>query len=129
VDGNDVFAVYRACLEALKKARSGGGPTFIECLTYRMADHTSADDASRYRSSEEVASWAARDPILRLRLYMASRGLWSEGYDSKARAAATASVDQAVQTMEAQPLPVAGDMFNHISATLSPRQAGQLRGL
>jgi pyruvate dehydrogenase E1 component alpha subunit len=85
VDGNDVFAVYRASREALTKARSGGGPTFIECLTYRMADHTSADDASRYRSREEVASWRARDPILRLRLYMASRGLWSEGYDRRCR--------------------------------------------
>lgn len=129
VDGNDVFAVYRACREALAKARSGGGPTFIECLTYRMADHTSADDASRYRSREEVASWAARDPILRLRLYMASRGLWSEEYDSEARAAATAAIDLAVQTMEALPPPVADEMFDHISATLSPRQAGQLRGL
>lgn len=128
VDGNDVFAVYRATGEALAKARSGGGPTFIECLTYRMADHTSADDASRYRSPEEVASWAARDPILRLRLYMASRGLWSEGYEHEARAAATEAVDNAVQAMEALALPDAADMFRHVFATPGPRQSGQAGG-
>jgi len=125
VDGNDIFAVYRACREALAKARGGRGPTFIECLTYRMADHTSADDASRYRSPEEVAAWAARDPILRLKLYMASRGFWSEKYESGARAAATAIVDDAVRDMEALQLPAAAEIFSHVSAALSPRQAGQ----
>ena len=52
VDGNDVFAVYKATKEALEKAKKGNGPSFIECFTYRMSDHTTADDASRYRPKE-----------------------------------------------------------------------------
>jgi pyruvate dehydrogenase E1 component alpha subunit len=129
VDGNDVFAVYRATLEALDKARSGGGPSFIECLTYRMADHTTSDDAARYRSPDEVAAWRARDPILRLERYMAKRGLWSEDYGKEAKSRMTATIDEAVQAMEAVPPPVVAEMFEHTCATLSPRQAGQLKEL
>ena len=129
VDGNDVFAVYRATLEALDKARSGGGPSFIECLTYRMADHTTSDDAARYRSPDEVAAWRDRDPILRLERYMAKRGLWSEENGKEARSRMTAAIDEAVQAMEAVPPPVVAEMFEHTCATLSPRQAGQLKEL
>ena len=129
VDGNDVFAVYRATTEALAKARSGGGPTFIECLTYRMADHTTADDAARYRPPEEVAAWRARDPILRLERYMAKRGLWSEEYGQELKKRTTAVIDEAVRAMEAIPSPEVAEMFDHTCATLSPRQAGQLKEL
>jgi len=129
VDGNDVFAVYRATSEALAKARSGGGPSFIECLTYRMADHTTADDAARYRSPDEVAAWRARDPILRLERYMARQGLWSEEYAKEVKSRMTAAIDEAVQAMEAAPPPVAEEMFEHTCALLSPRQAGQLKEL
>jgi pyruvate dehydrogenase E1 component alpha subunit len=101
VDGNDVFAVYRAMGEALDRARSGGGPTFIECLTYRMGNHTTSDDAGRYRSAAEVAAWAVKDPLLRLRRFMASRGLWDEGYEDEVKVTAIATVDGAVAAMEA----------------------------
>ena len=127
VDGNDVFAVYRATAEALAKARSGGGPTFIECLTYRMADHTTSDDAARYRSPEEVAAWRARDPILRLERYMAKQGLWSEEYAIEAKSRMTVAIDEAVQAMEAVPPPAPAEMFEQTGAALSPRQAGQLK--
>jgi len=129
VDGNDVFAVYRATAEALNKARSGGGPTFIECLTYRMADHTTADDAGRYRSQDEVAAWKARDPILRIERYMAKQELWNEEYGKEVKERSTKEIDEAVQTMEAVPPPAAAEMFEHTGATLSPRQAGQLKEL
>ncbi|HBG04377.1 MAG: pyruvate dehydrogenase (acetyl-transferring) E1 component subunit alpha [Geobacteraceae bacterium GWC2_58_44] len=125
VDGNDVFAVYRATRQALDKARSGGGPTFIECLTYRMADHTTADDAGRYRSAEEVAAWRARDPILRLERFLASRGLWSPEKGSEVKARLTAIIDAAVQEMEAMPPPGPAELFEGTLATLSPRQAEQ----
>lgn len=128
VDGNDVFAVYRETRLALEKARSGGGPTFIECFTYRMADHTTSDDAARYRSPEEVAFWAARDPILRLERYMAGRGLWSEEYGRETQASATVSVDEAVRIMESVPPPAAEEMFDHTCAALTPRQAAQRKG-
>jgi pyruvate dehydrogenase E1 component alpha subunit len=129
VDGNDPFAVYRATREALEKARSGGGPTFLECLTYRMADHTTADDAGRYRSEEEVALWRARDPILRLERYLASRGAWSPEKGAEVKAQATGIIDDAVREMEAMAPPAATELFDDIKATLSPRQAAQKKGL
>lgn len=125
VDGNDVFAVYRATKEAVEKARSGGGPSFIECLTYRVADHTTSDDASRYRSPEEVAAWREKDPILRLERYMVGRGLWDEGYGAEVKQKATEAVDEAVKAMESAPPPEPGDMFEHLGATLSQRQMRQ----
>ncbi|QWV93897.1 pyruvate dehydrogenase (acetyl-transferring) E1 component subunit alpha [Geomonas oryzisoli] len=125
VDGNDVFAVYRATREAVEKARSGAGPTFIECLTYRMADHTTADDAGRYRSGEEVTFWAARDPILRLERFLEGRGLWTPQKREEAAAQAAATVDAGVAQMEAAPPPAAAELFDEVLATLTPRQAGQ----
>ncbi len=106
VDGNDVFAMYAACMEAYERARSGGGPTLIEAVTYRMGDHTTADDASRYRDPSEVAAWAARDPMDRLRRFMEARGWWDEARQDEAEAEATAAVEAMVQrleTMEPQP--------------------------
>jgi len=125
VDGNDIFAVYRATQQALAKARSGAGPTFIECLTYRMADHTTADDAGRYRSPEEVALWNGRDPILRLERFLAPRGVWSEDKGREVRIQAAAIIDQAVGEMEAMPPPEAAEIFDGTLATLTPRQAGE----
>lgn len=125
VDGNDIFAVYRATLEALEKARSGGGPTFIECLTYRLADHTTADDAARYRPPEEVDRWRGKDPLLRLERFMARRGLWSEEIGRKVKEQAVTMVDEAVRTMESSPVPRATEMFDHTLATMSRRQARQ----
>jgi len=75
-----------------------------------------------------VASWRDRDPILRLERYMAQHGLWSEGYGKDTKGSATAAIDEAVQGMEAVPPPAAPEMFEHASATLSPRLAGQLEG-
>lgn len=75
VDGNDVLAVYTAAKEAVDRARQGGGPTFIECVTYRMAMHTTADDPGRYRTQEEVDQWARKDPIARFEKYLTQKGL------------------------------------------------------
>jgi pyruvate dehydrogenase E1 component alpha subunit len=121
VDGNDLFAVYRATREALDKARNGGGPTFIECLTYRMADHTTADDASRYRSSAQVDEWRTRDPLLRLRLFMERRGLWTEEDEKGAWERARGTIDEAVREAESAPPPEPEEMFTYAYAELSPR--------
>ena len=80
VDGNDVLAVYRVTREAVERARSGGGPTLIEALTYRMGPHTTADDASRYRSEDEVERWRAFDPIDRYRTWLLASGHADEGF-------------------------------------------------
>ena len=111
VDGNDVFAVYRATHEALGRAREGKGPTFIECLTYRLGDHTTADDASRYRSREEVEDWRKKDPVTRLRRYMEKAGLWSKSYDETVRSEAKEEVEGAVHEVENFPPPDPLDIF------------------
>lgn len=78
VDGNDVIAVRKTADEALKRARSGKGPTVIECLTYRLSDHTTADDATRYRKDEEVEAARAKEPLVRTRKYLESLGIWDD---------------------------------------------------
>ena len=84
VDGNDVIAVYAAAREAIEKARKGGGSTLIEALSYRLGDHTTADDATRYRDPELVrAAWAS-EPLGRLRVYLLARDLWSEDQENRA---------------------------------------------
>jgi pyruvate dehydrogenase E1 component alpha subunit len=80
VDGNDVLAVYRVTRDALDRARRGGGPTLVEALTYRMGDHTTSDDATRYRDDREVGAWRARDPIERYRRWLLAAGHIDEGF-------------------------------------------------
>ena len=74
VDGNDVLAVLAAVRIAMDAARAGEGPRFVEAVTYRMAAHTTSDDASRYRTSEEEQEWGAKDPIARLRAHLEQLG-------------------------------------------------------
>jgi pyruvate dehydrogenase E1 component alpha subunit len=127
VDGNDVFSVYKATKEALDKARSGGGPTLIECYTYRMSDHTTADDASRYRTKEEVEVWKSKDPVLRLKLFMEKKGLWTEEYGKKVESEAMTRVDEAVAKAESVEHPNPADMLIYTYETLTPRQQKQMR--
>ncbi|MDN5804857.1 MAG: thiamine pyrophosphate-dependent enzyme, partial [Microlunatus sp.] len=78
VDGNDVAAVISVISDAADRARAGGGPTLIEAHTYRMAAHTNADDATRYRIQEEVQTWQDKDPVDRLRTYLRTSGQLNE---------------------------------------------------
>ena len=127
VDGNDVFAVYKATRDALKKAKEGGGPALIECFTYRMADHTTSDDASRYRTKEEIEMWKARDPLLRLRLFMEKKSLWTEAYQKDVEARSKAAVDEAQKKAEAIAPPDPRDMFTYTYGSLSQRQSRQIK--
>ena len=127
VDGNDIFAVFKATKDALEKAKKGGGPTLIECFTYRMADHTTSDDASRYRPGDEIEKWKARDPILRLRLYLEKKGLLNDAYQEEVQARAKTAVDEAQKKAEAAQPPDPKDMFTYTSASLSQRQMRQLK--
>jgi pyruvate dehydrogenase E1 component alpha subunit len=129
VDGNDVFAVYSAVMEALERARSGGGPTLIEAVTYRLGDHTTADDASRYRSDEEVEAWQERDPILRLRRYLDNHELWDDGREEALAEEAGAFVDAQVEALEAmEPQPLSA-IFEHMYDELPPHLVEQMQGL
>lgn len=129
VDGNDIFAVYKATAEALKKARDNGGPTFIECFTYRMSDHTTADDATRYRTKEDVEAWRPRDPLLRLKLFMEKNKLWTEKYQKDVEEEAKASVTRAVKLAESIELPGPADMFAYTYETLTSRLKKQAEDL
>lgn len=93
VDGNDVTAVHRAVADAVELARSGGGPSFVECLTYRQGGHK-RDDPATYRPREEVERWLARDPIVRLRVALIEADRAADV--AAAEAAAVAEIDDAV---------------------------------
>ncbi|MFY9270956.1 MAG: pyruvate dehydrogenase (acetyl-transferring) E1 component subunit alpha [Candidatus Manganitrophaceae bacterium] len=120
VDGNDVFAVYAAVNEALEKARRGDGPTLIECLTYRVSDHTTADDATRYRGEEEVVAWRKKDPIVRLRHFLEQEYAWSEVDDEAVRNRAQEEVAAAVQAFESAPPADPAGMFDFLFAAPTP---------
>jgi len=129
VDGNDVFAVYKATKEALEKAYRGDGPTFIECVTYRVSDHTTSDDASKYRDPKELDYWIGKDPIDRLRKYLRRLGIWSEEYEKKIQAEAAEKVRNAVEKAEAiQPLSPA-DIFTSTYNEMPPRLREELESL
>ncbi len=112
VDGNDVFAVYRAMHDALNRAYIGKGPTLIECLTYRIENHTTSDDSLRYRSKEEVAEWAKKDPIERVKKYMIKKGFWNDADEQQLIEESKTSVEQAVAKYEAFVTHNIEDIFN-----------------
>src|SRR5215510_5147737 len=86
VDGNDLLAVYAATREAVGRARAGDGPTLIECVTYRLGVHTTADDPTKYRTEEEVKAWERKDPLTRFAAYLEKRGLLEPGLDEQVEA-------------------------------------------
>lgn len=125
VDGNDVVAVRHAMDQALAKARSGGGPTLIEALTYRLADHTTADDATRYRSPDEVAEAWKLEPMLRLRGYLVACGAWDKSREDALLKECNEQVQAAAQAYLDTPQPGAGQMFDHLYAQLPAALARQ----
>jgi len=118
VDGNDVIAMRDAIDRALAKARSGGGPSVIEALSYRLSDHTTADDASRYRSAEEVTEAWVREPLARLRHHLLAAGVWSKADEEKLLHESSEQVQRAVQAYLDTPRPPPEFMFDHLYATL-----------
>lgn len=118
VDGNDVIALYARIEQAMGKARSGAGPTVIEALTYRLCDHTTADDASRYRSEQELQAYWRYEPIKRLHLYMTQKAYWSEQDEQKLQARCQDEIDSAVQEYLHAPAQAPESMFDYLYATL-----------
>jgi 2-oxoisovalerate dehydrogenase E1 component alpha subunit len=120
IDGNDLFAVRDAMDRALERARSGGGPSLIEALTYRLSDHTTADDASRYRSADEVAEAWKREPIVRVRNYLLTAGAWDKTREEALIKECNERVQAAVQEYLATPAPVPSAMFEHLYEAVPP---------
>src|SRR5229473_7645311 len=127
VDGNDVIAVRAAAEEAIAAARAGGGPSFIEAVTYRLGDHTTADDARRYRDQKEVEMWLARDPIVRIRKYLEKKDLWSQEKQTKLDDRAKAIVSEVVKAAEGIEKPTNDDIFDYTFATLNKELETQKR--
>ena len=116
IDGNDVLAVWRAVRDGVRRAADGGGPTFIELMTYRLGGHSTSDDPRIYRSQEETDSWWKADPLLRLRKHMEQRDVWKDELDGDWRAVCDAEVKDCVRRAEEKPAPELGDMFDDVYA-------------
>lgn len=118
VDGNDVVATRFVLERAIEAARAGQGPRLIEAITYRLHDHTTADDARRYRSEEEVNEAWTRCPIKRLRAYMEAQGHWSAEDEEQLAAETTASAEAVAQAYLAMPPEPPEAIFDHLYAKL-----------
>ncbi len=114
VDGNDLIACRWAMENAIEQAREGKGTTVIELITYRLSDHTTADDASRYRANEEVDSAWKREPISRLKTYLKAEGAWSDEQETELLEDAARQVEEAVAEYEAVGNPSIESMFDYM---------------
>jgi TPP-dependent pyruvate/acetoin dehydrogenase alpha subunit len=131
VDGNDVLAVYAAAQEAVDRARSGDGPSMIECVTYRMKMHTTADDPKRYRKEEEVEKWKKHDPISRFQKYLVNKDLLSdkkiEELENEIQEEIKSAVKRAEEVMKDFTDPL--QMFDHIYSERPPYLEEQRKAL
>lgn len=130
VDGNDAAAVHQVLSEAVERARSGGGPTLVEAITYRMDAHTNADDATRYRGDSEVEAWRAHDPVQLMERELTGRGLLGDDAIEEAREAAERMAAGLRERMNADPVLDPMDLFAHVYAeqtTQLREQAARLR--
>jgi pyruvate dehydrogenase E1 component alpha subunit len=130
VDGNDMLAVYEGVREAVERARNGEGPTLVECVTYRLSLHTTADDPTKYREEEEVEKWAARDPLPRFQGYLKNKGLLSDDKIEDLEQEIKDEIRQAVQKAEERMESLQEDtitMFDHMVAERPPYLEEQRR--
>jgi pyruvate dehydrogenase E1 component alpha subunit len=119
VDGNDATKILSVTRRALEKARSGGGPTLIEALTYRLGPHSTADDPSRYRDESDKSSWSSRDPIRLLRSRLVQAELWDEASEEALVKEYESSISRSIARQESQrPLPAEELIFDDVYSTL-----------
>jgi pyruvate dehydrogenase E1 component alpha subunit len=117
VDGNDVLAVYDATRDAVEKARTGMGPTMIECLTYRIGPHSTSDDPNKYRTKEELEEWRKKDGIERFRAYLRDKGHLSEEDERKIMQELEGELNSAISNEESIPPPSIGTIFDDVYAS------------
>ncbi|MCJ7450314.1 MAG: pyruvate dehydrogenase (acetyl-transferring) E1 component subunit alpha [Candidatus Nanohaloarchaeota archaeon QJJ-9] len=129
VDGNDVLATYKATKDALEKAREENKPTMIEAVTYRREDHTTADDASRYRDKEEVERWKEKDPIKRLKAYMMEKKIVEKSWFKEKAKEAEEKVEEAVDKADKVEDQDIEDIFQHHYKEMPEEHKKQLEEL
>jgi pyruvate dehydrogenase E1 component alpha subunit/2-oxoisovalerate dehydrogenase E1 component alpha subunit len=131
VDGNDVLAMYSAIRAAVDKARAGGGPTFIEAVTYRLGAHSSADDPTHYREGGEHKAWQKRDPLLRFTAWLESQKLLSAEMQATLRNRIGDAIRAAIASEEAAGPPPLASLFEDVVAEptwlLDEQRSGFLR--
>jgi pyruvate dehydrogenase E1 component alpha subunit len=116
VDGNDMLGVRKVMEDALARARAGDGPTVVEAVTYRLSDHTTADDATRYRSAVELEAAWKLEPLLRTKAFLIARGLWDEAREAAYRAECAARIDEAVRGYQGRTPAGTDAMFDYLFA-------------
>ena len=129
VDGNDVIAVRAAAESAIAAARAGEGPRLIEAVTYRLSDHTTADDATRYRPPEEVQARWKEEPIARLRAYLVGRNAWGKSEEERLAAEGQELIEGAGERYLATEPRAPATIFDHLYAELPKVYARQRREL
>ena len=129
VDGNDALAVYRAARDAVRRARAGGGPTLIECVTYRLGPHSSSDDPSRYRDEREVEAWWRHDPLTVYQSYLRHLGIWTEEFEADLEKAIGEEITEAVRQAETNPPPPVETLFGDVYFQMPPHIEEQLEDL
>ncbi len=117
VDGNDLLALCKVLGDAFARARSGGGPTFVESLTYRIGAHSTSDDPTRYRSEEEVEAWRKKDPLDRLRKHLVGKGLLDDARDAELEKELQDEISPAIKKVEELPAPDRSSLFEDVYAT------------
>ncbi len=117
-DGNDIFAMYKVTCDAIERANNDNMPTLIEAITYRLGDHTTADDARRYRDPAEVEAWESKDPLIRTRKYLETRNLWDNTKQTALEAKAKQMVSEIVKNAEGIETPTSDDIFDYTFANL-----------
>jgi pyruvate dehydrogenase E1 component alpha subunit/2-oxoisovalerate dehydrogenase E1 component alpha subunit len=127
VDGNDLLAVIAVMREAVDRARSGGGPTLIESVTFRMGGHSSSDDPTRYRSAELVQHWERRDPVVRMERWLRAQGLLTDADLATWTAEINDEISAAIKEAEAMPPPALETMFTDVYKDMPPHIAEQMR--
>ncbi len=126
VDGNDPLAVYKATKEALERAHSGGGPTFIEAVTYRLMMHTTADDPKKYRDEAEAEKMWKFEPLTRFKMYLEAKGIWNDKKEKALRDEIKAEIDAAIAEFEATLDKFAVDApFDYLFGTKHPYYESQ----
>jgi 2-oxoisovalerate dehydrogenase E1 component alpha subunit len=120
VDGNDVVAMTHVCSRAVERARTGDGPTLIEAVTYRLGDHTTVDDARRYREDAEVSRHWELEPLTRIRAFLVAAGVWAKEDEEGLLAECAAEIDRAAEEYLATGPPTTDAMFDYLYAELPP---------
>ncbi|CEG57027.1 pyruvate dehydrogenase (acetyl-transferring) E1 component subunit alpha [Legionella fallonii] len=114
VDGNDILATRQTIGEAIEKARNGKGPTLIEAITYRLCDHTTADDATRYQPSAEVDTARPKEPIARFKHYLTENKIWTAHDEEQLVIECSQKVEEAVEEyLNKKPQPVSSIFDYH----------------